>query len=111
VRGEVWLADLNPSRGSEQAGVRPVIAIQRASLDRFTTTAVVVPLTTNLRRLKVPGCVLIPANEGGLEQDSVALCFQVAVIDRQRLIRLLGRLTASRLAEIDRALRYTLDLE
>ncbi|MDE3091007.1 MAG: type II toxin-antitoxin system PemK/MazF family toxin [Chloroflexota bacterium] len=111
MRGEIWLADLNPSRGSEQAGIRPVVVIQRASLDRFTTTVVVVPLTTNLRRLKVPGGVLIPAGEGGLDLDSVALCFQLSVIDRQRLIRALGQLTATRLAEINRALKYTLDLE
>ena len=61
--------------------------------------------------LKAPGGVLIPAGEGGLDQDSVALCFQRAVIDRQRLIRPLGQLAATRLAEINRALKYTLDLE
>ena len=110
MRGEIWMADLNPSRGSEQAGVRPVISIQRASLDRFTTATVVVPLTANLRRLKVPGCLLIPMGEGGLDRDSVALCFQVAVIDRQRLIQPLGQLAATRLAEINQALKYTLDL-
>ena len=33
-RGDVYLADLNPSRGSEQAGVRPVVVVQRGTLDR-----------------------------------------------------------------------------
>jgi mRNA interferase MazF len=110
MRGEVWLVDLNPSRGSEQAGIRPAIVIQRETLERFTVTTLIIPLTTNLRRMKVPGCVLVPVGEGGLTQDSVALCYQLAVVDRQRLIRRLGQLPASRLAEIDRALKYTLDL-
>ena len=110
MRGEVWLVDLNPSRGSEQSGIRPAIVVQRETLERVTVTTLIVPLTTNLRRLKVPGCILIPAGEGGLTQDSVALCYQMAVVDRQRLIRRLGRVSASRLAEVDRALKYTLDL-
>ena len=37
-RGEIWLADLNPIRGSEQAGVRPVLIFQRDTINRFTTT-------------------------------------------------------------------------
>ncbi len=110
MRGEVWLVDLNPSRGSEQSGIRPAIVVQRETLERFTVTTLIVPVTTNLRRLKVPGCILIPTGEGGLTQDSAALCYQLAVVDRSRLIRRLGQLPVSRLNEIDRALKYTLDL-
>ena len=57
-RGDVYLADLNPSRGSEQDGLRPVIIVQRESLNRFTRTTMVVPLTTNLRRTQVTGTIL-----------------------------------------------------
>jgi mRNA interferase MazF len=109
-RGDVFLADLNPSRGSEQAGIRPVIIVQRESLNRFTRTVVVVPLTTNLRRTQVPGTVLIPAGEGGLSQDSVALCYQIVVVDEQRLIRQLGSLSPAVLMALDQALKYTLQL-
>lgn len=66
MRGEIYLADPNPSRGSEQAGIRPVIIVQRNTFDRFTTTVVVVPLTSNLRRARIPGTIVIPAGEGGL---------------------------------------------
>ena len=68
MRGDIYLADLNPSRGSEQAGIRPVILVQRQNLERFTRTVVVIPVTTNLRRAQVPGTMLIPAGEGGLSQ-------------------------------------------
>jgi mRNA interferase MazF len=109
-RGDVYLADLNPSRGSEQAGIRPVVIVQRDTLNRFTHTRMVVPLTTNLRRTQVPGTTLIPAGEGGLDQDSVALCYQTAVVDEQRLIRKLGSLSPSSMLALDQALKYTLQL-
>ena len=110
MRGDIYLADLNPSRGSEQAGVRPVILVQHQNLDRFTRTVVVIPVTTNLRRARIPGTVLIAAGEGGLSQESVALCYQIVVIDRQRLQRQLGTLSTVYLQRLGEAIRYTLDL-
>ena len=111
MRGDIYLADLNPSRGSEQAGIRPVIIVQRNNLERFTRTVVVVPLTSNTRRARIPGTVLIRAEEGGLAQDSVALCYQIVVIDRQRLQRQLGTLSSSYLLALKEALKYTLELD
>ncbi len=111
MRGDVYLADLNPSRGSEQAGIRPVVLVQRDTLDRLTTTVVVIPLTSNLRRARIPGTVVIPAGEGGLNQESVALCYQIVVIDRQRLMQKIGTLSASYLLRLKEALEYTLQLD
>lgn len=111
MRGDVYLADLNPSRGSEQAGIRPVIVVQRNTLDRFTTTVVVVPLTSNYKRARIPGTVIIAAGEAGLTQESVALCYQIVVIDKQRLIRKLGTLSSSYLLMLKEALEYTLQLD
>ena len=91
-RGEVWLADLNPVRGSEQAGRRPVILLQNDSILRFTTTVLCVPLTTNLRRAQLPSCVAISKGDGGLTANSVALAHQLRVLDKDRLTRKLGRL-------------------
>ncbi|WP_322693909.1 type II toxin-antitoxin system PemK/MazF family toxin [Nostoc sp. DedSLP03] len=105
------MADLNPSRGSEQAGIRPVIIVQRNRLAQFTTTLVVVPLTTNLRRATIPGTIIIPSGEGGLTQESVVLCYQIVVIDKQRLIRKLGTLSYNYLIMLKVALDYTLQLE
>jgi mRNA interferase MazF len=110
-RGDIYLADLNPSRGSEQAGIRPVVIVQREEIDRFTQTVVIVPLTSNLRRLNIPGTFTIPAEEGGLTQESVALCYQIAVIDKQRLIRQLGKLKSLYVQQLNEALIYTLKLD
>jgi len=70
-RGEIWLANLNPIRGSEQAGTRPVLIFQNDAINRFTTTFLTIPLTTNLRRASLPSCLTIPQGEGGLTQESV----------------------------------------
>ncbi|NJL47080.1 MAG: type II toxin-antitoxin system PemK/MazF family toxin [Leptolyngbyaceae cyanobacterium SM2_5_2] len=53
-RGEVWLADLNPTQGSEQAGTRPVIIFQNNLVSQFSTTTITIPLTTNQRRAALP---------------------------------------------------------
>ncbi|KYC34978.1 PemK family transcriptional regulator [Scytonema hofmannii PCC 7110] len=111
MRGDVYLADLNPSRGSEQGGIRPIIIVQRSTLDQFTTTVVVVPVTSNLRRAKVPGTIVLPVGEGGLIQESVVLCYQIVVIDKQRLMKKLGTLSPNYLLMLREALKYTLELD
>lgn len=80
-RGDIWLADLNPTRGSEQAGFRPVIIFQHDMINQFTTTLLTIPLTGNLRRALLPSCVLIAQGEGGLSNESVALCHQLRALD------------------------------
>jgi mRNA interferase MazF len=58
-RGEVWLADLNPTQGSEQAGIRPVIIFQNDLVSEFSTTTITIPLSTNQRRAALPICLSI----------------------------------------------------
>ncbi|MEG4168086.1 MULTISPECIES: type II toxin-antitoxin system PemK/MazF family toxin [unclassified Microcoleus] len=84
-RGEIWIAALDPTQGSEQAGVRPIIIFQNDTIARYTTTVISIPLTTNLRRASLPSSVFILSGEGGLTQDSVALCHQMRVLDKTRL--------------------------
>jgi mRNA interferase MazF len=110
IRGEVWLAALDPVRGSEQAGTRPVLILQADPLNTFLRTVVIVPLTTNLQWTRLPFCVLVVAGDGGLASDSTALCHQVRVIDKSRLLRRLGRLSDATLAKVEQALRVTFSL-
>jgi len=107
-RGEVWLADLNPTRGSEQGGTRPVIVFQNEMISQFSTTVIIIPLTSNLRRASLPTCLLIQSGEGGLELDSVALCHQLRVIDKMRLQSKLGALTPETFAILEGKVLLTL---
>ena len=70
-RGQVWLVDLNPTQGSEQAGVRPVIIFQNDLVSQFSTTTIAIPLSTNQRRAELPICLLIEQGNGGLRIDLV----------------------------------------
>ncbi|MBW4421310.1 MAG: type II toxin-antitoxin system PemK/MazF family toxin [Myxacorys californica WJT36-NPBG1] len=110
-RGEVWLANLNPTQGSEQAGTRPVIIFQNDLVSQFSTTTITIPLTTNLRRAALPICLLIQQGDGGLNQDSVALCFQLRVLDKTRLSKKLGQLRAETLTQLEEVVLLTLGYE
>ncbi len=109
-RGEVWLANLNPTRGSEQAGIRPVLIFQTDLINRFTTTVLTIPLTTNLRRASLPSCVSIFHGEGGLVSDSVALCHQLRVLDKSRLQRKLGTVSQQTLSAIESGMLFTMGI-
>jgi mRNA interferase MazF len=110
-RGDVWLANLNPTKGSEQAGIRPVIIFQNDLISQFSTTSITIPLTTNQRRATLPICLLIKKGDGGLIEDSVALCFQMRVLDKTRLIRKLGQLSFDTIARLEEVVSLTLGYE
>lgn len=109
-RGEVWKADLSPTRGTEQSGGRPVVVVQTDRANPYSPHTIIVPFTTRIRQKLLPSHVFVPAGEGGLTQDSVALCEQVRVMDHIRLLTRLGDLSAARIQQVADALRIILDL-
>lgn len=109
-RSEIWLADLNPTRGSEQAGTRPVLIFQNDLINKFTTTVLTIPFTTNLRRASLPSCVKVSKGEGGLTSDSVALCHQLRVLDKTRLQRKLGEVSVETMAAIESRVIFTMGI-
>ncbi len=109
-RGDIWLADLDPTRGSEQAGVRPVLIFQNDAINAYTVTVLAIPLTTNLRRAALPSCVQIVKGDGGLTSDSVVLCHQLRVLDSARLRRRLGSVSQQTLADVEGCVLFTLGI-
>ena len=107
-RGEIWLAELDPIRGSEQAGTRPVIIFQNNRINQASKTVLAIHLTTNLRRAILPTCVRIDKSEGGVARDSVALCHQLRVLDKSRLRQKLGVVDSEDLAAIESVVLYTI---
>ena len=110
-RGEIWLADLNPRRGTEPGKTRPVVIVQaQALLDAEHPSTLVVPLTTRLVDAAEPLRVRIPA-AGTLKKDSDALIDQVRAIDNRRLIHgPLVRLPARQLDALGHALLEVFEL-
>ena len=110
-RGEIWLADLNPRRGTEPGKTRPVLIVQaQALLDAEHPSTLVVPLTTQLVDAAEPLRIRIRAS-GALKKDSDALIDQVRVIDNRRLVQgPLLRLPPLQLEALGHALLEVLEL-
>ena len=84
--GEVWLANLNPGRGTEPGKLRPVLIVQsQALLDASHPSTLVLPLTTKLIDDAEPLRLRLPAQDR-LEQDSDILLDQLRAIDNRRLV-------------------------
>jgi mRNA interferase MazF len=110
TRGEIWLADLGPTRDDhELLGRRPVVVFQDDCLLRLNTV-VVIPLTTQLGRADYRHNVLIPAGEADQDCDSVAQCHQLRAINRRKLIHKIGELTPERLTEVELSVMFVLGL-
>jgi len=110
-RGDVYQTDLNPTVGSEQAGVRPAIIVSRDAINASSPVVIIVPLTSRSNKKFIyPSQVEMRMNEAGLTADSVVLCEQVRAISRTKLKKHLGHVTNQRMAEINAALKIALDL-
>jgi mRNA interferase MazF len=110
ARGDVVLCDLNPVVGTEQAGIRPVVILQVDRANAVSPHTIIAPFTTKIRRKLLPSHVFVPAGVGGLSQDSVVLCEQIRVIDKSRIITVLGHLDDSYIEELAEALCVILGL-
>jgi mRNA interferase MazF len=110
-RGEVWLADLNPGRGTEPGKTRPVLIIQaQALLNAGHPSTLVIPLTTNLVEDAEPLRIRVPAS-GGLTRDSDLLLDQIRAIDNRRLIKgPLAPLDSALMSRVSQAVCDVLDL-
>ncbi|MEH2352184.1 type II toxin-antitoxin system PemK/MazF family toxin [Nostoc sp.] len=110
TRGDVLLCDLNPVVGTEQAGIRPVVVVQIDRANAVSPHTIIAPFTSKIRRAILPSHVFVPAGIDGLSQDSVVLCEQLRVVDKSRIIRVIGHLDNSYLDELAIALCTILGL-
>lgn len=73
-RGEIYVADLNPYQGFEHGGIRPVVILQNAARNYFSSTTIVASLTSHVaKKENLPTHVFINSRED-LEHDSIIMC-------------------------------------
>ena len=97
-RGEIWLADLNPTRGHEQAGNRPVAVVSEDSLNSGPAGLVIVlPITSTIRA--IPSHIVVAPPEGGLTVRSALICEAIRSISTGRDFRYLPGCGRSRMAQ------------
>lgn len=107
-RGEVWLVNWNPARGSEQAGIRPALVIQNNIGNEKAATTIIAAISSSVRLY--PMNVLIEPPEGGLDRPSIVKCGQILTIAKDRLMKRLGQLDPLKVEEVDRAVKLSLGL-
>lgn len=108
-RGEIYCADLSPSVGSEQGGVRPVLVLQNDTGNRHSPTTIVAAITSCRTKAALPTHVVI--RESGLRCDSVVLLEQIRTLDKSRLGARLGQLDKEAMGRIDHALIASLGMD
>jgi mRNA interferase MazF len=110
-RGDVFLVDLNPVVGAEQAGIRPALVIQIDKANAASPHTVIIPFTTRIGQVKLPSHVRIPAGITGLAEESILLCKQIRVIDKRRLVRKIGIVGEEHLRQLGVAIKVILGLD
>src|SRR5262245_8786515 len=96
--GDIYWVDFPAGAGRAQAGRRPAIVVQGSTASGKLPTVLVIPFTSQQDALRFPGTVLIePDNRNGLRQPSVALVFQLTVLDKRFLAAKLGSISKTNL--------------
>ncbi|MFZ4545212.1 MAG: type II toxin-antitoxin system PemK/MazF family toxin [Saprospiraceae bacterium] len=105
---DIWLADLNPTRGTEPGKTRPVVIIQTDMLNDTNLSTLICPITSKVR----PEIVLLRVHldEDQLDKASDILVDQIRAIDNNRLLRKLGSLKTKQISTLKTNIRIVLDI-
>ena len=105
---DIWLADLNPSRGTESGKTRPVVIIQTNLLNDTHASTMVCPITTNVQ--SEVNLLRIHLKKGQSDKLSDVLVDQIRAIDNKRFIKKVGQLNKDQIIKIKDNIRIVLDL-
>ena len=105
---DIWLADLNPSKGTEPGKTRPVVIIQTDLLNDTHLSTLICPITTNVKT--EIDLLRVHLKKNQLDKLSDILIDQVRAIDNKRFITKLGKLTKDQQVKLRNNLRIVLDI-
>lgn len=111
IRGEIVVANLEPVKGSEQGGTRPVLIIQNDIGNKYSTTTIIAPITSSIMKQEYPTNVIIKKEESKLNKDSTILLNQIKTIDKSRITKKISLLDNFSMKKVDRAIRVSLGLD
>ena len=107
-RGEIYYADLSPTGGSEQGGIRPVLVIQNDIGNKYSPTVIVCAITSRLDKAKLPTHIELDSKQYNLPKDSVCLLEQIRTLDKKRLQEKLSNVNELKMKEVERAILVSL---
>ncbi len=109
-KGEVWQVNLNPVKGSEQVGIRPVLIVSGDLLNEYAPVVWVCPLTTKIKNYK--GNVLLKPNKlNGLKKESEILNLHLRAISKDRLVMQVGEITKEQLIQTRKGLQEIMEMD
>jgi mRNA interferase MazF len=107
-QGELWFANLNPIKGQEQSGIRPVVIISGNLLNTHLNIVICCPLTTKIKNYK-GNVVIEPSSKNKLKQISEILTFHIRSISKERLTKKIGDITTDAVNKIKLTLNEIMD--
>lgn len=110
-RGDIVLADLEPVKGSEQGGVRPVLIIQNNISNEKSPVTIIAPITSKTYNKDYPTNIFLPKQDSRLNSDSTILLNQIRAIDKSRIRNKLYSLNYFLMKKVDMALKISLELD
>jgi mRNA interferase MazF len=105
MRGDIWIADLDPVRGSEQGGTRPCLVIQNDRGNRHSPTVIVAAITSRKKRV-LP--THVPIDTDCLPHHSIVLLEQIRTVVKSRFLSFSGRISAGQMKSVERAIDVSL---
>lgn len=110
-RGDIFLANLEPTKGSEQGGVRPVLVIQNDISNKHSPVTIIAAITSKVFEKEYSTNIFISKDESGLDKDSTIMLNQIRTIDNVRLMKKIGLLDNFTMNKVDRAIKVSLALD
>ncbi len=105
---DIWIADLNPTRGTEPGKIRPVVIVQTDLLNEIHPSSIVCPITSGVN--KNSKILRVHLRKGQLEVASDILVDQIRSIDNKRLIRKVSQLSKEQMETLRKNIKIVLDL-
>lgn len=105
---DIWLADLNPSIGTEPGKKRPVVIVQTDLLNETHLSTLICPITSNVQQ--EIELLRVHLKKGQLDKLSDVLVDQLRAIDNKRFIFKLGQLNRDQIQQLKSNLKIVLDL-
>lgn len=102
-RGDIYLADFGESDNGKIGGLRPVLVIQNNTINKFSPTVIVAPLTSDMQNKKMPTHVFI-SKDDGLSRDSLILVEQIKIIHKSEIKKKLVQANSNIMLKVENAL-------
>lgn len=109
---DIWLVDLEPTRWWEQAWVRPCLVFQSNIVSRYTTTFLIIPITSKIKNLWPIVVKIWNYKDFWLEKESLLLSYQLRTVDKTRFIKKLWNIADKKMRnEIKESVKISLDID